>query len=151
MPLPYSYGCTLAAPPKAKIATCPTTKISNLFQESKLGNTCANETKPHIQQLDCAQEPSPQTCPDCKSGVEFEAGINEKINLPFAIQQLDRTTSLVLLPLCTDLHGNEVIREIKDTQRKISIAQPFLQKTMNIFATVIIGTATVRQVGIQHE
>lgn len=151
MPLSYAYGYTLTAPPKAKTAAYCTTNVSIPFQESNLKDTCTQERKPHIQHLGYVQDLSPQTIPDLKSAVESAREITEQISLPFAIQQLDGTTSLVLLPLFTNLHGDEAIREMKDKQRRIYMAQPFLQKIMNIFSSMVIGTATIRQVSPQHK
>jgi hypothetical protein len=129
----------------------PTSKMLILFRKPNLGGTCTEENKPHVRQLNYGQEPSPQASPNVKSDAGFEMEITEKINLPLAIQQLDRTTSLVILPLAMDFHGDDAIREIKATRSRISMAQPFLQKTMNTFSSIVVGTATVRQVGTQHE
>jgi hypothetical protein len=80
-----------------------------------------------------------------------EEMVGKKINLPLAIQQLDRTTSLVLLPLPIDLPGDEVIKEMKQIWLNISVARPFLQKTLNLLSAVVVGTAIVRQVRYMNQ
>jgi hypothetical protein len=134
-------GCSVTVPQKAKTAM------------PNMGENSVDKSRFPIRQLDYGQDLGHETYPEIVDDkADFEVTVSERINLPFAIQQLDKMTSLVLLPLSIHLPGDEVIQEMNNMWRNISVARPFLQKTMNLLSSVVVGTAIVHQVShSEHE